>query len=68
MQVTTLKTAKEALQALQEQAFDIVLKNHDPESDINACRFLRKAAGSIPVVGELMGLLPVVTAATVCQR
>ena len=47
-----MRTAKEALQALHEAAFDIVLKNHDPAVGVNACRFLRKAASSIPVVGE----------------
>jgi hypothetical protein len=47
-----VRTAKEALQALHEAVFDIVLKNHDPAAGVNACRFLRKAASSIPVVGE----------------
>lgn len=46
-----MRTAKEALQALHEAAFDIVLKNHDPAVGVNACRFLRKAASSIAVVG-----------------
>lgn len=55
-----MKTAKEALQALHDAAFDVVLKNHDPAVGINACRFLRKASSSIPVVGapRSNGLLP----------
>lgn len=55
-----MRTAKEALQALHEAAFDIVLKNHDPAAGVNACRFLRKAASSIPVVGKA----PATTAGT----
>lgn len=49
-QVTAVRTAKEALPALENGSFDIVLKNHDPANGVNACRFLRKASG-VPVVG-----------------
>jgi hypothetical protein len=56
--VTAVRTAKEALQSLHTAAFDIVLKNHDPADGVNACRFLRKAASNIPVVGTPTAAAP----------
>lgn len=54
--MTAVRTAKEALQALENGSFDLVLKNHDPANGVNACRFLRKASG-VPVVGAT-GIVP----------
>lgn len=59
-QVTAVRTAKEAVHALENGTFDIALKNHDPATGVNACRFLRKATG-LPVVGEPSSHFPSAT-------